>query len=186
MDNNKNIEICFQECEKMLWKLADKYKSIYNGDKEEAFANASLWLVEDYNGYNRDKASFVTYIYMCIEKRFIKAMNKFYDEKEYICGTDLDDLDELGLLSTDNIDYQLIDDEMTDGKKNRYDIYFEYKDYLDIFKEKDKEIFRLYYYCGRNEKEIAEIYDLNERSIRKIKEKILKKVKNIKKNEENQ
>lgn len=187
MDKKSNIELCFLECEKILWKLSNKYKNIYNGDTNEAFSCASLWLVEDYDTYDKNKSSFVTYIYKCIERKFINEAIKKKNSDDNMDYGDIEDLDECGLLVNNNENI-LIDENITNGKLERYSFYLENKSYLNNVKNRDYEIFRMYYYCGRNISDIAEIFNLSEIRIKEIKRKILKiidKNKEIERNNEN-
>lgn len=182
IERNRNIEMCFEECKDTINNLSYKYKGIYGGDKEEAFANACLWLVELYDKFDKDKASFVTYISHVLENKFIDdyRKHKIYDLN--IMKQDIQDLDELGLIpSYDNIcDSEDIFQELTDGQIDRYSIYLDYQDYLDVLKEKEKDIFRLYYCNMWDISSIANAYDLSEIRIKEIKRNALNKLEDAK------
>lgn len=183
MENNKQeiMEICFDECKGILRALAVKYKNIYNGDVEEAFADACLWLMEFYGSFDRNKATFITYVYSVIENKFINAGKKAYKEKQYFSNVSIEELDKEGLLVCGN-EKHILKEDVTKGQIERYHIYFEYVDYLDMLTEREQTIFKLFYYDNWNIKDIASQLNLSEIRIKEIKSKIIKKLKKITKN----
>lgn len=180
-DRNKNIELCLEECKDTLKRLAYKYRSVYNGDTDEAFANACLWLVELYDKFDRDKASFVTYIGCVIENKFLDDYRKHKVYDLDVIGTDIQDLDELGIIpSYDNVsdEFDCDKEELTPGQIDRYEIYLEYQNQLDILKEKERDVFKLFYYNMWDISKIANAYDLSEIRIKEIKRNALNKLMN--------
>lgn len=183
MNNDKQevMQICFEECKGILRALAVKYKAIYNGDVEEAFADACLWLMEFYDSFDRNKATFVTYAYSVIENKFINAGKKAYKEKQHMSNVSIEDLDKDGLLvyGSNKI---ILDEGMTKGQSERYNIYFQYCNDLEILTEREQTIFKLFYYDNWNIKDIASQLGLSEIRIKEIKSKIIKKLDKNSKN----
>lgn len=185
MDNierNKNIEMCLEECKGTLKNLSYKYRSIYNGDTDEAFADACLWLVELYDKFDKDKASFVTYIQHVIENKFLDVYRKNKATSLDIVNKDICELDELGLLPTSEDIYSSsnYDDILTDGQINRYNIYLDNQDYLYVLKEREQDIFKLFYCNMWDISKIASAYGLSEIRIKEIKRKALSKIEDAK------
>lgn len=176
--NNRqiNMELCFEECKGILKALAYKYKGIYNGDIEEAFANACMWLVELYDNFDRNRATFVTYAYSSVENKFINEGKKIYRENQYISHSSIEDLDRDGYLISDCNEDDLIDDRMTIGQRERYDLYLKLYECVDILSERERTIFKLFYYNNWNIKDIADVLELSEIRIKEIKSKIVKKM----------
>lgn len=183
MKNSKqeNVELCFQECKGILKTLAIKYKSIYDNDVEEAFAEASMWLVELYDSFDKNRASFVTYAYSVIENKFINAGKKFYRERCTMIDATIEELDQEGLLTDSN--EIILDTEMTLGQKKRCDVYFELVDYLDRVSEREEKIFKLYYYDSWSISELAEYFELSEIRIKEIKNNCVRKLREIQEND---
>lgn len=177
MDKRISIELCLEECKGVLRSLAYKYRRIYNNDEEEAFANACLWLVELYDRFDKDRASFVTYIYTVVENRFINEGKKFYNEQKYLSHQSIDELDEKNLLVTDIYgDGSGTSDKTTSGQKERYSMYFMFYPFLEELDEREEIIFKMFYYNNWSIREIATYMDLSEIRVKELKGEIVKKL----------
>lgn len=180
-DKQVYMELCFQECRGILKSLAIKYKKIYNNDIEEAFAEASLWLMELYDTFDRNKATLQTYVYSCIERKFINAGKKKFKETQFVSAASIDELDQEGLLIYCN-DVEVAGEKMTEGQRERYEIYFKYYPHIGYLPEREQDIFKLFYYNHWNIKDIAEQMDLSEIRIKELKSKIIKKMQEFSEN----
>lgn len=172
-----SIELCFEECKGVLRSLAYKYKNIYNGDVDEAYANACLWLVEMYDKFDRNKASFVTYVYMIVDNRFINEGKKAFNEKKYLSNIPLDDLgidDEL--YCNRAIETKANDNNSTNGQKERYKFYFELESFMNVLNEREQIIFKTFYYNNWNIKDIAKYLELSDIRVKELKKEAVKKL----------
>ena len=181
MDNErtKNIELCIEQCTPILKKLSYKYKNIYDNDANEAFANACLWVVEMYDKFDRNKGSLVSYIGMIVEHKFIDAYryNKVHEFDRY--ATDVYDMDEMNLLPYEK-DYEpegeII---LTEHQQYRKDIYDRYEPYIDELSDRERGIFKLFYYNLWDISHIAKSYELSIMRIKEIKRDVLRKLEKL-------
>lgn len=177
-DRETNLELCFYECYGVLKTLAYKYRKIYNGDVDEAFSNACLWLVELYDSFDKNKSNFISYVYTIVSRKFINEGKKKFNERNVFINISFEELEEggkfMGDSDTFNTNEQDRDSKM--GLRNRENFYTECFGKMDDIKERDVQIFELFYSHGWSIKDIAIVFKLSEVRVKEIKRNIVKKI----------
>lgn len=187
MNNNdttrKNgLELSFLEYRPILYKLAHKYKNVFNNDFEEAFAETSLWFIECYDTYDKDKAHFSTYLYGVVENKFIDMSRR--KKRENATFIDIDELNEeqLGFYDSFMLNDNLTDiDDLTRGQVMRFKTYTYYQNFLDILETREQDIFKLYYYNNWSINEIATFLNLSDARVKQLKNNSLTLLENERK-----
>lgn len=180
-NREENLKSYLAECQYILLRMANKYKNIYNGDKEEAYANACLWTIELYDGFDRNKSKFTTYIYSIIDNKFKDEWRKKNKEYKLFASGDIEDYDEKGMINTDLYENDY-DDILTSGQKDRYSLYFDLYKYTNILNDREKVIFKLFYYNNWKIEDIASVVELSAIRVKEIKKKIIIRLEKEKKN----
>lgn len=165
----KGLELSYIEYRPILYKLAHKYKNIYNNDFEEALADSNLWFIECYDSYDKNKAHFSTYLYGVVENKFIDVSRR--KKREKLTFIDIDELNEDQLCYYDSFMQQdtTTNIDMTKGQMLRYNTYIYYQDFTSILDDRSQDIFKLYYYNNWSISEIAKFLNLSEVRVKQLK-----------------
>ena len=164
--------------------VINKYKRSYiklKIDEQEVYSEATLGFSDALNNYRDDKdASLPTFITLCVERKLFGLVRKYMTQKHKI------DIDSLSLETSYNDTEKPLLEMISDNGKNdplnnleENDNYLELKRKIEMSLSKSEyEVYSLMI-NNYNYKEIAQILNINEKSVDNAIQRIKNKVKNI-------
>lgn len=162
----------------VLCEVRGKFSNI-DYDKNDLVSIGTIGLIKAIDSYNINKSyEFSTYAVRCIDNEILMLVRKLKRSNN-------DSINRVILSSKEDCCYKIEDIIASDFDMNEYVDSLEkyqYIDYLiDNLKDRDREIIKLYFgfYNNKlyNQKEIAEIYNIDQSTISKIISRVLKKLK---------